>query len=418
MITVDEIYPFDIRASVGPAGTMKRLFQNREFFRKRGYDMTIFTNHFTHSVGFRNYYELREMIELPQHANYALISGRGGLKKKVVTRIKQWTQDTRIGAYLVVKYHEQPWAAKLLDSYIEKGRRPDIVVFHDYYGCNYYLTHRDAEDHAKVALFLHSDGKDNSQMDKKYPKLVGTNLHKELHDKFIYNTEHVDRVVFISKIAYKAFLELHPDYDSSKMKTAVNGIDDKPLQGVPPSCSMKYRLCTSGTVCERKGQYIIIEAMKKMDKDVLKETHLTVMGTGPDFERLVSDVEANGLSNHVTFLGNVPNPEMHHKLSAENIYCLMSNNEGLPIAILEAMRAGLPVISTPVAGIPETVDDRNGILIDPDIEQMTNILNRLPEYNWNELGKSSRKRFENEFTFQRMLNDYVNMLDGIKNKEL
>jgi len=413
MITVDEVFPVDVRASVGPAGTIKRLFQNREFFQKRGYEMTIFANHFTHSHGIKSYYELREMTALPQQVNYTAVTGSGGFKKKVISFIKQWAQDTKLVAYFMVRYKENRTEEILLDTYIEKGRRPDIVVFHDFYGCFYYLTHRQSDDNAKVALFLHSDGKDIDQMYAKYPKLVGSKIYHRLYLDFIYNIEHVSGLVFISKIAYNEFLKRHPHYEKSKMFTAVNGIDDMPLIKLQPSCSAKYRLCTSGTVCERKGQYIIVEAMKRMNKDILKDTHLTIMGVGPDYKKLVDEVNSSELSKNVSFLGNVPNLKMHEKLSAENIYCLMSNNEGLPIAILEAMRAGLPIISTPIAGIPETVDERNGFLIEPDVNQLTNVLNHLPDYDWEALGKSSRQRFVEEFTFQRMLNDYANMFDSL-----
>lgn len=415
MITVDEVFPVDIRASIGPAGTMKRLFQNRDYFRSRGYEMTIFANHFTHSKGLQNYYELREMTELPQQAKYTLIKG-GGSKKQLISRIKKWTEDSKIGGYMFLKYKLQPGRDQKVQTYIDMGRRPDIIVFHGYAECYYYLTHKQADDHAKVVCFFHSDGRDLSQFHVSFPKLEGTKLMKHEDEHYLYDIAHLDMVVFISKIAKSAFKELHPDYDDEKIRTAVNGIDDKPLMQVEPSCDKKYRLCTSGSVSQRKGQYIIVEAMKRMNPDILKETHLTIMGVGEDFDMLVRNVQESGLDEHVTFLGNVPNPEMHAKLSAENIYCLMSNNEGLPIAILEAMRAGLPVISTKVAGIPETVDDRNGILLNPDIDQLTEVLNRLPNYDWDALGKASRKRFEEEFTFQRMLKDYADMFDSINIK--
>ena len=412
MIKVDEVFPVDIRASIGPAGTIKRLFQNRDYFRGRGYEMTIFANHFTHSRGLRNYYELREMKELPQQKNYAQAAG-GGRKKRWQSRIKQWAHDTYLLGYLFLRYKEKRGMEKCTQAYLDMKRRPDIVVFHGYGECDYYLKHRDADDKAKVVCFLHSDGRDITMTYNNYPKLVGTKLMTELYDNYINAISKSDRIVYISKLAVDAFLELHPDYDRAKIYTAVNGIDDKPLMQMEPSCKFKYRLCTSGTVNRRKGQYIIVEAMKKMKKEILEQVHLTVMGVGPDFDRLVNDVENSGLREHVTFLGNVPNPEMHAKLSAENIYCLMSNNEGLPIAILEAMRAGLPVISTKVAGIPEQVDGRNGILIEPDIDQLVEVLNRLPGYDWDCLGKASRKRFEEEFTFQRMLSDYANVFDGL-----
>lgn len=415
MITVDEVFPVDIRASIGPAGTIKRLFQNIDYFRNRGYEMTIFANHFIHSRGLKNYYELREISELPQQQNYANVAG-GGRKKQIVSRIKKWTEDSRLGGYLRLKFEIQPGINQKIQAYINQGRRPDIIVFHGYAECYYYLTHKQKDDNAKVVCFFHSDGKDLSQFHVSFPKLEGTKLMKQEDEHYLYDIAHLDRVVFISKIAKNAFKELHPDYPDEKICTAVNGIDDRDLVKVEPSCNMKYRLCTSGSVSQRKGQYIIVEAMKRMNPAILKDTHLTVMGVGEDFNMLVNVVHSSGLDEHVTFLGNVPNPEMHAKLSAENIYCLMSNNEGLPIAILEAMRAGLPVISTKVAGIPETVDERNGFLLEPDIDQMTEMLNKLPDYDWDALGKASRKRFEEEFTFQRMLKDYADMFDSLNLK--
>lgn len=415
MIKVDEVFPVDIRASIGPAGTIKRLFQNLDYFKTRGYEMTIFANHITHTKGLKNYYELREIEELPKQQYYAKVAGRGK-KKLIVSKIKKWAENSRIGGLIYLKCSIQPIRDQLIQTYIDRGRRPDIIVFHGYAECYYYLTHKHKEDNAKVVCFFHSDGRDLSQFHVSFPKLEGTKLMRQEDEHYLYDIAHLDRVVFISKIAKKAFKGLHPDYDDEKIRTAVNGIDDKPLVTVEPSCDKKYRICTSGSVCQRKGQYIIIEAMKRMDPEVLKDTHLTIMGVGEDYDMLVRDVEASGLSENVTFLGNVPNPEMHAKLSAENIYCLMSNNEGLPIAILESMRAGLPVISTKVAGIPETVDERNGFLLDPDIDQLAELLNKLPEYDWDKLGKASRKRFEEEFTFQRMLNDYADMFDSINLK--
>lgn len=96
----------------------------------------------------------------------------------------------------------------------------------------------------------------------------------------------------------------------------------------------------------------------------------------------------------------------------------MSNNEGLPISIIEAMRTGLPVISTKISGIPELVDI-NGILIDPNVEQLTTIFDHMDEYDWNVMGKRSRERWKKDFTFDRMKNSiaicwihYFNKYDG------
>ena len=93
----------------------------------------------------------------------------------------------------------------------------------------------------------------------------------------------------------------------------------------------------------------------------------------------------------------------------------MSNNEGLPISIIEAMRAGLPVISTNVSGIPEQIEPLyNGLLIEPSVDELVKVLNNLPQYDWKSMGENSRKRFEKEFTFKQMMNSYCDMLDQQK----
>ena len=91
----------------------------------------------------------------------------------------------------------------------------------------------------------------------------------------------------------------------------------------------------------------------------------------------------------------------------------MSKNEGLPISIIEAMRAGLPVISTKISGIPELVDKTNGILVNPDTEELKIVFNNIFRYNWSEMGHCSLVSFENEFTFEMMEKEYCDMLDSM-----
>ena len=72
------------------------------------------------------------------------------------------------------------------------------------------------------------------------------------------------------------------------------------------------------------------------------------------------------LARQVIFAGQRSGGEVAHLLQAMDIFVLPSLREALPIALLEAMSVGLPVIATRVGGIPEVVDDgRNGLLVAP-----------------------------------------------------
>lgn len=415
MIKVDEVYPIDINTTIGPTGTIKRLFRNRDYFRQRGYELTIFAGHPVKKRILKYEYELRELTVLPEDKNSGIMPdtiNKGKLTSKIKSRMKRIIQGSRVMSAWNVRRATAD-NKKEIEQYLALDRNPDIIVFHEVDSCYHYYKLTEGKPHAKTAMFIHADGSRDAMFAKTYPQLVGTKTHRELNERVDYAVAHCDKVVFITHGAKGIFLSENPGVNPDKVVTFHNGIDDMPVVKAEPSSPFKYRMCCTGTVCERKGQYLIIEAMKQMKPELLTDLHVTIMGTGPDHSKLIAKAEEYGLTEHVFFAGNIPNKQVHSKLCAENIYILMSDNEGLPISILEAMRAGLPVISTKIAGIPEEVDDRNGVLINPDAKELTDVLNRLDQYDWQQLGRQSRERFENEFTFEIMRRYYADLFDKI-----
>jgi glycosyltransferase involved in cell wall biosynthesis len=72
------------------------------------------------------------------------------------------------------------------------------------------------------------------------------------------------------------------------------------------------------------------------------------------------------IGNEVELLGWLGAPERQAELGRAAVFCLPSHAEGLPMAMLEAMAAGRPVVATPVGGIPDVVQDgANGLLVAP-----------------------------------------------------
>lgn len=411
MYKVDEIYPFGLNSTIGPTGTIKRLFRNRSYLKSRNYEMEIFALQPAKRLVGKSV-ELCKIVKLNDN-NIQEIKKDTHPKKwlsLLISRKHAFVESNFITSALAYRKLKRI-NASYIKNYINEDRKPDIVVFHEMNSCYHYLKFR-KEKKARVVVFIHADGSDGDMFLKRRPKLKESSEYRNYINELLYTYEHSDMIVWISRIAKEKFCSNHPEY-AHKTIAVVNGIENIPTINIPPSSGFKYRLVSTGTVCERKGQYIIIEAMHCMNKELLTETHLTIIGTGPDHSRLESLVEEYGIKNHVKFVGNVPNKDISRYLASENIYVLMSNNEGLPISILEAMRAGLPIISTKVAGIPEEVDERNGLLIEPNIEQLTEVLNHLSDYDWTTLGISSRSRFENEFTFDIMIRNYADMFDRL-----
>ncbi len=110
-------------------------------------------------------------------------------------------------------------------------------------------------------------------------------------------------------------------------------------------------------VVEIKGHAVLLKAWE----DVPAPAHLVVIGTGDLEEPLKAQVEAR-MPGRVTFTGKRDN--VHEYLQAADAWTLPSYGEGLPVSLLEAMSAGLPVIVTPVGAMPEIVQDGvNGYVV-------------------------------------------------------
>ncbi len=106
-----------------------------------------------------------------------------------------------------------------------------------------------------------------------------------------------------------------------------------------------------------------------------------------------------GLAGRVHFLGQ--RPDIPDLLGALDIFVLPSHSEGVSLALLEAMAAGLPVIATAVGGLPEVVTDGvNGLLIPPqDPEALAQALARLLDDPAlaKKLGENARRHVEEKF---------------------
>ncbi len=91
------------------------------------------------------------------------------------------------------------------------------------------------------------------------------------------------------------------------------------------------------------------------------------MGDGPERQRLEEVARDRRLADRVYFAGQRSKEETFALMAACDLFVLNSTYEGFPHVVLEAMRAGLPVVATDVGGTPELVrDGENGLLISPN----------------------------------------------------
>lgn len=397
MKQIDDIYDVYMNASIGPVQNLKRFMAHQDYLNKRGYNLNLYMRDFS-------------------------INGREGgtpidFSKGLGFRswLKHLFKQSQFASVLWAK-REQRMAEKLVRAYLELNRDPDVVVFRSYNEIRYYLQHR-TNNKAKVVLFHEDDGIRLKMQLQSYPKLTGTHWEKYNRAEYESIDQIVDRNVFIAYKSKENFIEENPSIPKERLVAFHNGIDNIPYKKGVRQTDFKYNMCISGTVCRRKGQYIIIDALIKSPQEVRDKIHVTIIGQGSDLIMLKNKVAENDLEKNVSFLGNVENKRVHDILCGCNIYILMSNSEGLPISIIEGLRAGLGVISTPVAGIPEMVKADNGVLINPDSDELANVFAHIDDYDWDEFGKNSRKLFEEEYDFSRMISSYCDMMDGLFDKD-
>ncbi|MBR0447334.1 MAG: glycosyltransferase [Clostridia bacterium] len=139
-----------------------------------------------------------------------------------------------------------------------------------------------------------------------------------------------------------------------------NGVDCK-RYAIPKTASETFNLVTVGTIYEVKNFPFLVDCFAELHKQH-PETRLTIVGNGAQRALLMQQITRLGLEDAITITGTVGNVEDY--LAAADVYVASSIFEGLPLSILEAMAAGLPIISTNVGGVPDVVrHGDNGLLI-------------------------------------------------------
>ncbi len=139
--------------------------------------------------------------------------------------------------------------------------------------------------------------------------------------------------------------------------------------------------------------------------------HLDLIGSGP-LEGSMRELAAKlGIIGRVSFLGL--RTDIAELLARSQVFVLASRWEGFPRSVLEAMRAGLPVITSKVGGVEEAVaDGENGWVVPVgDAAELGDKVRRLMEdpVTRSRMGADSRLRYEQRFTFDQMLDKYLRL---------
>lgn len=201
--------------------------------------------------------------------------------------------------------------------------------------------------------------------------------------------------ISVSKSEQKTVLGLHICKDS-KVTVILNGVD---LSSNNASfCNEPFRVVTVTRFDPAKHTGMLTDIVKELHKRGEQNIFFTVLGDGPERKQIEEAVLPFGM---VEFAGFVSNPSQH--FPAMQCYLSTSLREGLPLAVLEAMSSGLPVVVSRVPGNIDTVEG-NGILFDVHnpaeaVDALLHLKNNQSE--WEKCSKAAKKRIEEEFLLSR-----------------
>jgi len=186
-----------------------------------------------------------------------------------------------------------------------------------------------------------------------------------------------------------------------KLVAVHNGMPDIARTDVEPGEDGIVRFVMVARFGAQKNPQQLLDALSALKGEPWQ---LEFIGDGESRAACEHQAESLGLSQQVVFSGQVDDVAAH--LRRSDVFVLATNWEGLPRSIIEAMRAGLPVVATDVGGISEQVlDGENGYLVPRgDTKALTERLRTLLQNTElrQTMSRASRQRYEAEFTFERM----------------
>ena len=228
--------------------------------------------------------------------------------------------------------------------------------------------------------------------------------------------ERVDALVLNSQDAAKLWIETAPWFDPQRVHIVHNAIDavcaaplDRRTIGVPAEARL---VLTAASLERRKGIGTLLEAITKLPASV----HAAIAGDGPERETLRRQAAELGIQNRVHWLGF--RDDVPALLATSNAFVLPSRHDSFASSILEAMMAGLPIVTTAGTGVSYALEATDahgpaGWLVQPDApDALAGAITEALSSDAVARGEEARRRAREWFDIDRMVSHYESILQG------
>ncbi len=191
----------------------------------------------------------------------------------------------------------------------------------------------------------------------------------------------------------------------------------KQALGIPSHAIVCF---TAARLDPDKGyQYQLSAIQQLMQSEIWPSLYFVWAGSGSLSNKIINVATELDVNRHVILLGE--RSDIPDLLDAADIFIITSQFEGMPLAVMEAMAKGKPVIATAVSGIPEALGNTGKLLPDPTVDPQETIRELVGTiYGWSldpglrhKIGQACKKRAEKMFRGERMVKEYLAIIESI-----
>jgi glycosyltransferase involved in cell wall biosynthesis len=212
---------------------------------------------------------------------------------------------------------------------------------------------------------------------------------------------------------------------ASKIRVIHNGVDTKKFQPTTDKRKVKTQMglnpddiaiVSVGRLYARKGLFTLIESMPAVVKRFPRAKFIiSGKGQSDEMAKLTAHATRLGVMGNIVFTGYTPDKDLPKLYQAADVFAFSTFYEHHPFAVLEALSTGLPVVTTTVGGIPETIQSgKNGLLVKPfNSKQFSDAILYHLEHPAEAaaMGAAARETVERELDWKIVVKDAMKVYD-------
>ena len=232
-----------------------------------------------------------------------------------------------------------------------------------------------------------------------------------------------DAYIGVAK-SHGKFLTDYERFPAKKVVVIPNGVDtDRFFPNVQSKREVREELGLSlraplvgivASLRHEKNHALFVQAARHV-VDAIPEAQFMIIGEGPERKNILSKIESLNLTQHVRLLGN--RFDTQRLLASLNVFVLTSHTEASPVSILEALSCGVPVVSTRVGSVTETVYDQwNGFTVEPgNVNEVSNRIIHLLRnpITAEKMGLNGREHVQEKGSLNNMVRLYEQLIHSI-----